>query len=138
MYLVDTDVLSEMRKGAKAAAGVRQFLRQAQESDSGLYISVITIGELRRGIELLRHRKDSTQATLLEQWLSLLLTEYGEHILDFGLDEAQVWGQLRVPKPENPLDKQIAAIALTHGLTLVTRNISHFEALGVDLLNPFT
>jgi predicted nucleic acid-binding protein len=98
---------------------------------------VITIGEIRRGIELIRYRGDVRQATQLEVWIDLILNEFGEHILDFCHDEAQVWGRLRVPHPENALDKQIAATALTHELTLVTRNTSHFEGLGLTLLNPF-
>ena len=101
------------------------------------YVSVITIGELRRGIELIRHRVDARQARQLETWLGLILEEYEEHILDFTHDEAQVWGRLRVPSPENVIDKQIAAAALTHDLTLVTRNTNHFEGLGIRALNPF-
>jgi toxin FitB len=67
----------------------------------------------------------------------LILREYEEHILDFTYDEAQVWGRLRVPHPENAIDKQIAATALTHDLTLVTRNTNHFEGLTIRVLNPF-
>jgi hypothetical protein len=97
----------------------------------------VTIGELRRGVELIRHRGDARQAHMLERWLDALLAEYGENVLSFDTDAAQLWGRLRVPHPENPLDKQIAATALLYDLVLVTRNVSHFAPTGVKLLNPF-
>ena len=138
MYLVDTDVLSESRKGGKANVGVRRFFEERRRRGDPLYVSVITIGELRRGVESIRHRGDNGQAQLLDAWLAAVLKNFADNILDFSQDEAQVWGRLRVPHPENALDKQIAAIASTHALTLVTRNTTHFEGLGVTLLNPFT
>jgi predicted nucleic acid-binding protein len=137
MYLIDTNVISEARKRHKANQGVTRFFKTAQASGEALYISVITVGEIRRGIELIRYRGDTRQATQLEVWIDQILREFHECILDFCHDEAQVWGRLRVPHPENALDKQIAATAITHGLTLVTRNTSHFEGLGLPLLNPF-
>ncbi len=137
MYLVDTDVISEARKGSRTNVGVRRFIAALRKSGDAIYLSVVTIGELRRGVDLLRHRGDARQAARLEAWLDALLTEYGDHVLDFGAEEAQVWGRLRVPHPENAIDKQIAATALTHGLTLVTRNVDHFSGLGVEVLNPF-
>jgi toxin FitB len=136
-YLIDTNVISELRKQCKANPGVQQFFQQAAAQATPLYLSVITIGELRRGIELIRHRGDHTQAALLETWLRTILEDYADHILDFTALEAQVWGTLRVPHPQNALDKQIAATALTCGLTLVTRNVSDFTETGVPLLNPF-
>jgi len=137
MYLLDTNVISEQRKQARANPGVRRFFRQMLETDEPAYISVFTLGELRRGVELIRHRGDGQQATALESWLQVMLEEYAENILDFAADEAQVWGRLRVPHHENALDKQIAATALTHGLTLVTRDVDDFSDCGVELLNPF-
>ena len=101
------------------------------------YLSVITTGELRRGVDIIRHRGDATQAKSLETWLQIIIDRYAENILDFGREEAQIWGRLRVPYPENALDKQIAATALVYDLTLVTRNIKNFTATGVSLLNPF-
>jgi predicted nucleic acid-binding protein len=95
------------------------------------------ISELRRGVELIRHRNDLQQAKRLETWLGSVMKEFEDHILDFGREEAQVWGKLRVPHHENALDKQIAATALTHGLTLVTRNIQHYDRLGLEVINPF-
>jgi len=137
VYLVDTDVISEARKGGKADSGVLAFLREAAGNDDALYLSAITVGELRRGVEIIRHRGDRAQADQLEHWLQRVLDEYAENILPLDAETGQVWGRLRVPHPEDPLDKQIAATALIHDLTLVTRNVKHFEGLGVRLLNPF-
>jgi len=137
MYLVDTDVISEVRKRAKTNPGVQRFFADARTKGDVLYMSVITVGEIRRGVESIRHRGDTRQANQLEAWLTAVLKDFGDHVLDFSHDEAQVWGRLRVPHPENAIDKQIAATALTHGLTLVTRNTAHFSSLGVKLVNPF-
>jgi predicted nucleic acid-binding protein len=135
--LLDTDVVSDRRKGARANKGVRQFFESAASTSQPLYLSVITVGELRRGVEALRNRGDTAQAEKLESWLQELLADYRAHILEFSESEAQVWGRLRVERPENAIDKQIAATALTHGLTLVTGNVAHFRGLGVEVLNPF-
>ena len=137
MYLVDTDVISESRKGDGANAGVREFFRKASLDDEPLYISAITIGELRRGVEKLRHRGDMEQANRLERWLLRIIEEYGDAILSFDEEVAQIWGRLRVPHPENPLDKQIAATALIHDLTVVTRNVANFNSTGVRVSDPF-
>jgi toxin FitB len=136
-YLIDTNVISELRKGDKADAGVKQFFIQTEQQNADLFVSVITIGELRRGVEIIRHRGDHQQADMLETWLQTVIDDYAENILELTEAEAQVWGRLRVPHYENALDKQIAATALTHDLTLITRNTNDFAATGVMLLNPF-
>ena len=137
MYLVDTDVVGEARKRGRANPGVRGFFADARNNGDALYLSVVTLGEIRRGVEAIRHRGDTRQANQLEAWLTAVLKDFGDKILDFSHDEAQVWGRLRVPHPENAIDKQIGATALTHGLTLVTRNTAHFSGLGLTLVNPF-
>jgi predicted nucleic acid-binding protein len=138
MYLIDTDVISERRKGDKANAGVREFFRNAEREDADLYLSVVTIGELRRGLDVVRYRGDKPQADRLERWLQQITAEYSEGVLGFDEEIAQLWGRLRVPNPENPLDKQIAATALIYDLTVVTRNSEHYKSTGVRILNPFS
>jgi predicted nucleic acid-binding protein len=137
MYLLDTDVISEMRKDGKANPGVRAFFADASRKSVDLYLSVVTIGELRQGVERIRHRGDDAQAKRLARWLKQVTTIYAESILSFDEETAHVWGRLRVPNPENPLDKQIAATALIHDLTVVTRNTDHFAPTGARLVNPF-
>jgi hypothetical protein len=138
VYLIDTNVISEVRKKSKANGGVRNFFRQAAADDKRMYMSVVTVGELRRGVESIRHRGDIGQANQLAKWLEALLAEYQDHILGIDTDIAQLWGLLRAPHPENALDKQIAATALIHELTVVTRNGKDFLDTGVPVLNPFT
>jgi predicted nucleic acid-binding protein len=138
MYLVDTNVISEARKKSKANKGVREFFKQGIEDETRMFMSVVTVGELRRGVESIRYRGDVRQANQLERWLVDLLTEYQDHILDINQDIAQLWGRLRAPHPENALDKQIAATALIYELTVVTRNHKDFVKTGVCVLNPFT
>jgi len=138
MYLIDTNVISEVRKKSKADNGVRAFFKQSIEDEVRLFISVVTVGELRRGAESIRHRGDLRQADQLERWLEVLMDGYRDHILDINQDIAQLWGRLRVPHPQNALDKQIAATALIYGLAVVTRNHKDFVKTGVRVLNPFT
>ena len=137
MYLIDTNVISEARKQGRANRGVIEFFRNVTAPDDPLYLSVVTVGELRRGVELLRHRGDGAQAQRLDVWLSDVIEHYRDHILPFDGDAAQVWGRLRVPHPEHELDKQIAATALVNNLTVVTRNSAHFQGTGVSLIDPF-
>ena len=137
MYLIDTNVISEARKRSKANPGVVAFFETVAASDAPMFLSAISLGELRRGVELIRRRGDADQAHRLEAWLATVVESSGEHILAFEADATQVWGYLRVPDPDHALDKQIAAIALVNDLTLVTRNVADFEASGVKLANPF-
>jgi predicted nucleic acid-binding protein len=137
VYLADTDVISEIRKGEKANPGVRAFFESASRNAVDIYLSVVSIGELRQGVERIRHRGDEAQARLLERWLNRVSRAYADAILPIDEETAHVWGRLRVPNPEDPLDKQIAATALIHDLTVVTRNTEHFLPTGVKLKNPF-
>jgi predicted nucleic acid-binding protein len=136
VYLIDTNVISEARK-ARANPGVVAFFDAVDTANEPIYLSVITIGELRRGVELIRDRGDLDQASLLENWLTTMLSEFADRILAFDAEAAQVWGRLRVPDPNNALDKQIAAIALVNDMTVVTRNTKDFEGIGLSLMNPF-
>ena len=136
MYLVDTNVISEARKGKRANPGVAQFFRMIPAAER--YISALTVGEIRRGVENIRRRGELTQALQLEAWLDCVVLEYSHRILSFDADCAHVWGRLMSPQASQPVDKQIAAIALIHGLEVVTRNTKDFSMTGVSLLNPFS
>ncbi len=138
MYLLDTDVISEIRKGRKANPGVREFFARVSRDATEVYLSVVTIGELRQGVERIRHRGDVAQAKRLERWLNAVTASYSQSILPFDEECAHVWGRLRVPNPENPLDKQIAAMALINDLEVVTRNTAHYVPTCVRVLNPFS
>lgn len=137
MYLIDTNVISEIRKGDRANIGVSQFFDVAIQNNTRLYVSSITIGELRRGVDLIFHRGDASQGKLLENWLNSMLEHYQDNILSIDAEIALLWGKMRVPEPQHALDKLIAATALNYDLTVVTRNVKDFENTGVSLLNPF-
>jgi toxin FitB len=135
VYLLDTNIISEARKGKKANVGVQEFRKTVDDAE--LYLSVQTVGELRRGVEIIKHRGDVVQGTKLERWFALIMDDFSERILSFDEECAQVWGKLMSPNNQHPIDKQIAAIALIHGLILVTRNVDDFRGTGVELRNPF-
>jgi predicted nucleic acid-binding protein len=137
VYLIDTNVVSETRKKERANPGVLRFFERFAASGEPVYLCVVSVGELRRGVELIRHRGEADQAKRLDAWLTMILEQYGDNILPLEADAAQVWGRLRVPNPGNELDKQIAAISLVNDLTVVTRNTADFEGTGVKLINPF-
>jgi len=135
VYLVDTNVISEARRGKKANPGVQKFFQKTEAED--LYLSLQTIGEIRRGLENIKHRGDLPQVNKLEKWLELVVSDYDDRILSFDEECAQVWGRLMSPYHEHPIDKQIAAIALIHDLTVVTRNADDFRGTGTRINNPF-
>src|SRR5271157_6653248 len=113
------------------------FLKELRDSGDLVFLASITVGELRRGVELIRRRGDADQAERLEAWLESVVEQFGERILPLDADAAQVWGRFRVPDPDHALDKQIAAIALVNDLTVVTRNTADFVGTGARVKNPF-
>lgn len=136
MYLLDTNIVSEARKGARANPGVIAFRAKVLKNEDFLPAQVV--GELRRGVENLRVRGDLPQATLLEGWLESVLEEYADRILSFDAGCAQIWGSITSSNNQNMIDKQVAAMALQYDLTVVTRNIDRFAGTGAKLLNPFS
>jgi len=138
MYLVDTNIISEQRKHSRADPGVLAFFEDADADAHELFISVVTLGELRRGVELKRYRGDREQCQVLDEWLLRVQRRYSHNILAVDARIIELWGHLRVPFAENALDKLIAATALVHGLTVVTRNVRDYASTGVRILNPFS
>jgi len=135
-YLVDTSIFSELAK-AKPDPQVVSWLRNHEQE---LYVSTVTIGELRRGIERLPAGK---RKTALLSWLNGLCSKMEGRILSFNTSVAHVWGQFVAAWEKSgvtvpSLDSQIAATAHRHGMTIVTRNVSDFQKTGVKLLNPFS
>lgn len=133
-YLVDTNVLSELRKGPRCDPGVAAWF--AEVASPEIYLSALTVGEIRKGIESIR-RRDERAAEALEAWLHELVAAYSDRILPIDEAVAERWGRFNVPDPRPVLDSLIAATASVHGLTLVTRNRKHVEPTGVGCLNPF-
>lgn len=133
-YLVDTNVVSELRKGDRTDPAVAAWFSRVSSDD--LYLSVLTIGELRKGIEK-RRAKDGVAAGSLETWLAKVLELYSDRILPVDRAVAELWGRFNVGDPLPMLDSLLAATAAVHGLTLVTRNVKDVERTGVALLNPF-
>lgn len=138
MYLIDTNVISEARKGPRANLGVTAFFAGVREQHTPLFLSVITLGELLRGVKLIRYRGDHEQARVLARWLDQVHAQFGDRILDVDADIAQLWGALRSPHPQHALDKLIAATALIHDLTVVTRNEKDFIVPHLKVINPFS
>lgn len=132
-YLLDTNVVSELRK-RDPDPHVQAWY--ATVTSAELFLSVLTIGEIRLGIQRLR-RKDEPQASLLEQWLQGLHVAYRDHLVDVDADVAEEWGRLNVPDPLPVIDGLLAASAKVRGWTLVTRNLADLQRSGVALLNPF-
>jgi toxin FitB len=135
VFLLDTNVLSALRRPERAE---RSLLRFAEDSISeGAFISAVSVMEIEHGALLLA-RRDRRQSAMLMEWLEAkLLPEYSNRILDVTLAVARRWAALHVPNPQAYRDAFIAATALVHGLTLVTRNIRDFTSTGVKLLNPW-
>ena len=133
MFLIDTVVLSELRKKRRDANLVAWFERQRT---SDLFVSVVTIGEIERGVARQR-ASDPVFAAALAVWLDRVLALYADRILPFDLRSARRWGTLSAALGNESADLLIAATAVEHGLTVVTRNVSDFEPTGVRVLDPF-
>lgn len=133
-FLLDTNVLSELRKGSKCDPKVRKWARANVSARH--CISVLSLGEVRRGIDLLR-QKDPRQCPAFGRWLTALRTDYADDLLPITEEIAERWGQMMAAQPQPVIDSLIAATALEHHLTVVTRNIGDFERTGVPLVNPF-
>ncbi|HEV2853784.1 MAG TPA: type II toxin-antitoxin system VapC family toxin [Thermoanaerobaculia bacterium] len=134
-YLIDTNVISELRKGQRCDPGVASWF--AEITSGEVYLSALTVGEIRKGIENLR-RRDEPRAELLEAWLHELLEVHSDRILPINEVVAEQWGRFNVPHSLPVLDSLLAATASVHGLTLVTRNLKDIGQTGVDCLNPFS
>ena len=133
MFLIDTDVISALAKRQPSRNVTSWFGRQR---DADLFLSVISVGEIERGI-VLKRRSEPGFANALAAWLDQVLATYAERILPFDLAAARRWGQLSAAIGNDGADLQIAATAIEHGLTIVTRNTADFEPSGVKTLNPF-
>jgi predicted nucleic acid-binding protein len=133
-FLLDTNVITELRKGTRANANVRSWY--AALDPEAILLSVVTVGEIRRGIESVR-RRDSAAAQALERWLRRVLRDHGDRILAVDLAVAEQWGRLNVPDPLPVIDGLLAATAKVHGLTLATRNVKDVARSGADVVNPF-
>lgn len=140
-YLLDTNVISEVRKGDRCNRGVRDFFDQSDDTE--LFLPVQVIGEIRAGISKAVRQNDNRKAEVYEQWLETLLQEYGHRIIEFDSDCAQVWGSLLSGEKRDPhtVDKQIAAIAMVWNMTLVTRDsgggFKTIAGRNLKVLNPF-
>jgi toxin FitB len=132
-WLVDTNVLSELRKGERGNPGIHAWFVESRDED--LFTSVLVLGEVRRGIESIR-RRDAPSALAIEQWLTRITADFGDRVLPIDARVADRWGMLNVPDPVPTIDGLLAATALVHDLVLVTRNTRDVAATGVALLDP--
>ncbi len=137
MYLLDTNVISELRKAKSGKANKRVIEWANSQTSSILFISAITILEIETGI-LLKQRKDPKQADILQTWLhSHVLTAFSNRILSIDTAVALQCAKLHIPDPRSDRDALIAATAIVHSLTVITRNTSDFLETGCKLINPW-
>ena len=135
MYILDTNVISELRKGRKTHPNVKKWAKPLPSGS--LYISVISVLELEIGI-LLVERRDKKQGAILRAWMDgHVLPVFSSRILAIDTAVAQRCATLHIPNPRSDRDALIAATALVHGLTVATRNVADFERTGVAVLNPW-
>jgi predicted nucleic acid-binding protein len=133
-FLIDTNIISEVRKGARCNPGVARWWADVAEGD--LWFSTLILGEIRKGIELAR-RRDPDKASVLEAWLGEVVSGFGDRLLPVDATVADEWGRMSAIRPVPVIDALLAATAKAHGLTLVTRNEADVAGLGVEVLNPF-
>jgi toxin FitB len=133
-FLIDTNVLSELRKGTRADANVRRWFEGVEEN--AIFLSVLVTGEIRRGIEGIRKR-DPRAASALERWLDNLMRAHADRVLPVDAATADEWGRLDAQGSLPIVDGLLAATARVHSLTLVTRNVRDVVRTGVDYLDPF-
>jgi predicted nucleic acid-binding protein len=134
-FLLDTNVISEIRKRERAHRNIARWIAATPVGDIGT--SVVVLAEIRRGIELKR-RKDARQATALDRWFAQMRARLGDRVLPVDEPIADAWARLSVPDPLPLIDGLLAATAIVHGLTLVTRNAGDVIRTGVSALDPFT
>ncbi|MHB8522835.1 MAG: PIN domain-containing protein [Limisphaerales bacterium] len=134
-FLLDTNLLSELRKQSRCDPGVRNWVESATAED--LFVSVLVLGEIRQGVERIR-RRDQNQARSLEEWLQSLSTEFIDRILPVDERVADQWGRLGLRQPVPTVDALLAATALVHDLTVVSRDEDGFRNTGVRVINPFS
>lgn len=133
-FLLDTNVISELRKGDRADPSVVAWFGDL--ADDEIYLSVLTIGEIRRGIESVR-RRDPDSARALDSWLARLSEDHRDRILPVDRAITEEWGRMSVPDPLPVIDGLLAATAKVKGLTFATRNVADVESTGVEILDPF-
>ncbi len=133
-FLLDTNVVSELRKGERANPRVLQWFNEV--ADDEIHLSVLAIGELRRGVENVRKR-DQVQAAALDRWVSRLVANHIERIVPVDGPVADRWGRLAAVRAASVIDTLMAATAIEHGLVLVTRNVKDVAWTGVSYLDPF-
>ena len=133
-YLLDTNILSEARKRQRADPKVLQWFETVEDSD--LFLGMLVLGEIRKGIEQARGA-DPAKARALERWLNDLEQTYDDHILPISPAVADQWGRLSALRPLSTVDGLLAATAMVHDLTFVTRNVQRVSHTGAELLNPF-
>ena len=134
-FLLDTNVISEIRKRNRADPHVARWVARTPPDEIGT--SVIVLAEIRRGIELKR-RHDPDQGKWLDQWFAEMRTRLGDRVLPVDEPVAEAWALLGIPDPLPLIDGLLAATAKVHGLTLVTRNVADVVRTGVSLLDPFS
>lgn len=132
-YLLDTNVVSELRR-PRPDKGVQAWMESV--AAEATYLSVLVLGEVRQGAERLR-RRDPLQSSLLEEWLASLEAAFSDRVLVIDGAVARAWGRLSEDDPLPPVDGLLAATALVHGLTVVTRDIKPFDRVGVPWLDPW-